>query len=227
MSASSAEFVGEKRVSVGQNEYGSSSLFGSFVSTHLMHVSAAADPRHVDLQLLAQIQCGSVDSHSLHCGPQLQRATGRPTHEALIHVLLQIYRERPAAARPRAMHRTRSAELAPGRFQGTPTEQIQDLSHGNLRPNRSEVDPWHAAASGSRSAYAASALTWERPGTEKRNRTGILHRKSLSVKGRHNPGNQGLWLVLSPKTTHEFCGRAPLFSAKRLMDPPKGCRRWS
>ncbi len=102
------------------------------------------DPRDGTLQLLTQLHRRFKDRQPLHGCVEVQLIPRRATREAVVHVPLQIGRERTAARAGRAMDRTRTADLIPAPPARDEAHQVEDLGQGNLRTDRGEANPSHA-----------------------------------------------------------------------------------
>ncbi len=102
------------------------------------------DPRDGTLQLPTQLYGRVKDRQPFHGRVEVQLIPRRATREAVVHVALQIGRERTAPRGGRAMDRTRTADLIPANPARDEAHQVEDLGQGNLRTDLGEANPSHA-----------------------------------------------------------------------------------
>jgi len=105
----------------------------------------AIDPRNLHVQLPAQCHSGFKHWQSCHGGVEVQLIPGRATGEAVVHMTLQVGRERAAPLRGQSMHRTGTTNVISGSLVGNEANQVQHISQGDLCADCGKANARHGS----------------------------------------------------------------------------------
>lgn len=101
---------------------------------------SSGNPRNVDVETVAEVDGGGMQVRFRDCGPKVELVSRRTALETAKRISCQMNRKNTTFGESRTVERARSTPLVAVSLRGDEADQVENVPHGNLLPNRFEID---------------------------------------------------------------------------------------